>query len=649
MPHRNDYKPYLVKLMSFLDEEDYDKDHEFTPEQLGELTPAMLMRWFNLQVFGVEVPPAQHELPALKRSNSLAYWKKAISFFMPNQLMQWNALTGVGNPTKSKEVNQLIKLVKKREVRGQGVASQARRPIRGPEYKRIVQILKEESEEDNIMMKYGIPAMMNYQFHLISRIDCACQALVENLQPTPIFSFALKTRLRWSKNVLEERQAPWQIMLASMDHVYCNHISLALWLELYVEADPEKAELSPYLFAFSDDVAVPSGGDKAKDTVQNIYRKDIFDRPEFAETGKLGSHSVRKYAATECRNKGSTKDERDLRGRWKINARVADRYDDVELPYVDAKVAALLCVGGPCKYKVREDAGITNQWILQNVMPHGRTKTGDETAIVLGRALLWLAFSTVGEENMPHHLYQRIHDAYRAVNNDLPDGITNPVDKLPVVVTGSDGEVYIDEIPHEMQGNNEQGLGGGFGNRPVQQQLLALHSSMLQLRRQLEEHAGAFAEHRIQTQRNYQTLNTNVRRIAMAPALRGGVNQAANGNQGADGNLGAAVGAANANGAATLSPTPRTVHALWQEYMEGIGGRKPARLFTPEERGLNKHRFTRRKVVWDTIDRLIRRGFTANVACDQIYEHYGRQLSVTRVINAMLQDRRNGAIPAVLQ
>jgi len=47
-------------------------------------------------------------------------------------------------------------------------------------------------------------------------------------------------------------------------------------------------------------------------------------------------------------------------------------YDDIELPYPDAKIAALLCVGGPIKYQLRENSGITNEWILNSyVIPTG--------------------------------------------------------------------------------------------------------------------------------------------------------------------------------------------------------------------------------------------------------------------------------------
>ena len=193
--------------------------------------------------------------------------------------------------------------------------------------------------------------------------------------------------------------------------------------------------------------------------------------------------------------------------------------------------------------------------------------------------------------------------------------------------------------------------GGGFADRPIREQMLALHSQVLGNRRRLDEIEQQHQQNHLQQMRQYQTLNSNVRRLAMAPARRIGNgnnnngNGAGNNNDGGNGN-----GNGNANQpAATLSPTPRCLYVLWQEYTQGIGGRKAARLFTPQERGQVKHRYTRRKVVWDTIDRLVRQGLTANVAIDRIYEVYGRELTVTRLINRMLSDRRNNSIPAVLQ
>jgi len=67
------------------------------------------------------------------------------------------------------------------------------------------------------------------------------------------------------------------------------------------------------------------------------------------------------------------------------------------------------------------------------------------------------------------------------------------------------------------------------------------------------------------------------------------------------------------------------------------------------ERDRVKHKYSRCKVVWDAIDRLVRGGLTANVAIDRIYNTYGRNATVTTIINCMLSDRRNNRIPVPLQ
>ena len=88
-----------------------------------------------------------------------------------------------------------------------------------------------------------------------------------------------------------------------------------------------------------------------------------------------------------------------------------------------------------------------------------------------------------------------------------------------------------------------------------------------------------------------------------------------------------------------MSRNPIILIVLWQEYMEGIGGRKAARLFTAHERGHVKYNYHRRKVAWDAIATMVRAGNNADVATDKIYDVYGRQNRVTTIINRMRQDR----------
>ena len=52
-----------------------------------------------------------------------------------------------------------------------------------------------ESRQNCVVVKYGVAAQMNFQFHLMARLDDTCKVPRENLEIHPNFSFALKTRL----------------------------------------------------------------------------------------------------------------------------------------------------------------------------------------------------------------------------------------------------------------------------------------------------------------------------------------------------------------------------------------------------------------------------------------------------------------------
>ena len=75
----------------------------------------------------------------------------------------------------------------------------------------------------------------------------------------------------------------------------------------------------------------------------------------------------------------------------------------------------------------------------------------------------------------------------------------------------------------------------------------------------------------------------------------------------------------------------------------GTGGGKPAKAFTQTERGANKFSFSRRRVFWDLVEGMVRRGQSSDVAIDNIYRVYGWNNSVTKILNEMTRDRKRGA------
>ena len=159
-----------------------------------------------------------------------------------------------------------------------------------------------------------MPALINLQFHLIARIDDMTQVVLEHIRVHDNFPNARKTHLNWSKNVQDERDAPWQVVLGSMNAAFCVFVSLGLWLEVNLKSNPS-AIASPYVFSFSDDVTVPAGGRKAKDIAQTIFGKRVFKCEEFQSAGLLGSHSIWKFASTHVRRCGISKEDKDIRGR----------------------------------------------------------------------------------------------------------------------------------------------------------------------------------------------------------------------------------------------------------------------------------------------------------------------------------------------
>ena len=74
-----------------------------------------------------------------------------------------------------------------------------------------------------------------------------------------------------------------------MDPLFCMLLGLAVWLEVFL-GHGGIAEQMPYIFRLNQDVQVPEGGDKIKDTVSDIFAKELFNWPEFVtDDGPLGT------------------------------------------------------------------------------------------------------------------------------------------------------------------------------------------------------------------------------------------------------------------------------------------------------------------------------------------------------------------------
>ena len=74
---------------------------------------------------------------------------------------QWCVLNRCGNPTRSTLLNELIKMMKKKEVQKQGKPSQARQPCELDEFHQLIKGLQSSSEN---ILKYVVSCMEKFQF-----------------------------------------------------------------------------------------------------------------------------------------------------------------------------------------------------------------------------------------------------------------------------------------------------------------------------------------------------------------------------------------------------------------------------------------------------------------------------------------------------
>ena len=319
-----------------------------------------------------------------------------------------------------------------------------------------------------------------------------------------------------------------------------------------------------------------------------------------------------------------------------------DGYAEVTVPWPDAKVAAALCKGGPVHYCVKERSGISEQWIIDHVVPAIKSRYCQSVSLVLGRALLWRIFDDADTHVAPLQIRDRVKQAYRDLGDRrlLPEG-ENPVEKLPLMVTGADAQVFIELLLTNDDEFNEGDANGRMGRPPGQrdQQMLFMNSHLIGLRRDNAQLRVEMQRTTVLHERQLAVLNRNIRQLMR--------------NRFAHGNAAAQIREENDDAMvleereeeenpATLATGLKTLHDLWLEYEFGIGNRKPAKDFTPQERGRVKCLYCRRKLVWDKVSEMVRSGWDAATACNKIYEVYGVQEPITNIIKCLKRDKAIG-------
>ena len=627
----------------------------FSEAELSQLTPQDVVQYMSFSAYE-SATPGPEDRPLNWRSDTAEFAKKAISHFMPNT-GPWTQ-AGHGNPTRSRQVQQFISNMKRQQVRQLGRASSVKRDMTMAEFKLAAQMLE---EQDDWNCNRWLQAI-RMQFHMIGRGDDVHHMKTKSLHVHPKFDFALETSMSWSKNVLEERDCPPQIMLGAANPVVCIILSLAIYLE---ERFSRFGLNSVYLYTEDVGDSAPKNAVKSysKTIREKVFRSARFLIQSTLTRGSLGMHSFRKLPATWASMLGAPQNEIDIRGRWKKGqGRVSSRYINPHQPYQDAKVCGLLCVDGPIKYQLRNGCGVSSMFLREHVCPQVTAffeqqaeEGGTGIVDVLGTALLWACFDPQVQTRVPQFIRDRVKAEYGAIRPEAFSEDVNPVKKVRLVIYQVGEALLIDEEPaaggpgdedEPPPVNNEDGILHRQRRTVVLQaagrQQLAdhttaqLHGISMRLTRVEEQVVATAGELKLEIQRQFSTVNKNVRRLQItAPAVRRGGNN--NGNHHGDD---APIATQPRRREVQLSKRPKDLYSLWAEYTHGLGGLKAARDFTSVERGAAKQKYYRRKTFWDVVATHVDGGFTAPTAIDLVYQVYGRNLSVTMVLNKMLEDRK---------
>jgi hypothetical protein len=216
-----------------------------------EVTSDDICRFFNQEAYHND-DTTEDTRPTFCLSSNLEAHKQAISHFMPRKLFPWDPVSLIGNPTKSKEVNQLINGIKKFECRREGVPSQARRTIEFDEFKNLLDVTRDPSVDTDDLRRCRMANVLTRQWQLISRIDDTIKLTIDRISTNPSHAGTGNTKIEWSRNITEERYAAEQIILASNDPKLCALLACGVYVETLGRFDASHITNANTLFGDSE-------------------------------------------------------------------------------------------------------------------------------------------------------------------------------------------------------------------------------------------------------------------------------------------------------------------------------------------------------------------------------------------------------------
>ena len=362
-------------------------------------------------------------------------------------------------------------------------------------------------------------------------------------------------------------------------------------------------------------------------------------------SAKTGGHGFQKYGKTKARRSGKcAKDDVDLQGRWKLDStKPSSTYEDTFMPFSDARVAFQLCHGGPVGYDLAPESGLSDEWIAQQVTPNISGVYGEKMAAILGKALLWACCDEGAKTAIDPAFLKRVLTSYDA-HNDGSTGLKNSVLKVGLMLRESNGVAIINSCSISSTKSDAANTDTGSSSFETIQRLEMVDRKVDNMAKKVENIQSTLTQEFEANSAMLRKLDRLQRRMAAVPGVRGRKGDTTyDAVEGGDeGRIGGHQRAVRRD---LLSKSSKDLFILWKEYEFGLGGRKPARLFTVVEKGMMSSVYSKRNKVWTLIQRLInKRHEDSKVVIDSIYDVYG-PISVTEIIRKIQQDGKTGGHP----
>ncbi len=88
-----------------------------------------------------------------------------------------------------------------------------------------------------------------------------------------------------------------------------------------------------------------------------------------------------------------------------------ETYSNTVLPWPDIKCASKIGKGGICKYKIKAGCGLSDEWLIDHVMPAITEFFGNNVATILSKPLLWACLDEESSSMVPDTIKIRILNA----------------------------------------------------------------------------------------------------------------------------------------------------------------------------------------------------------------------------------------------